>query len=252
MTITNYFTTATVLLLMLAACGAPSEEDPGDDEQPAQDHHNDDRAVEGSAPTIEVATHTECEVFQPCLIEVAIDGDPEPIVTLETGLVAGMSFDADAGVIEGRPEPGAVGDVELVVRADNGVEPYAQVSFELSVVAPTPPQELVWYRTGSDDDAGVEPAGPALVLMGGGPDVDEAFQWWNAYINGGDVVVLRTSGSDGYNDYLYHQIGAVNSVETLVVDRRSLADDPYVAYRLQRAEAIFMAGGDQATYLESW
>ena len=34
-----------------------------------------------------------------------------------------------------------------------------------------------------------------------------AFAWQRDRINGGDVVILRTSGSDGYNAYLHDDIG---------------------------------------------
>lgn len=117
---------------------------------------------------------------------------------------------------------------------------------------PDKPVGLVTYLTGSDDDADVEPAGPGVILMGGSTDVDAAFEWWKPLLAGGDVVVLRTSGSDGYNDYLYSQIGGCDSVETLMVTTASWANHPYVAWRVQHAEGIFMAGGDQATYLSHW
>lgn len=117
---------------------------------------------------------------------------------------------------------------------------------------PKPPAGLVRYLVGDDADAQVTPSGPGWILMGGGPDVDEAFMWWREQLNGGDVVVLRTSGEDGYQDYLYQQIGGVNSVETLLVTSRQLADDAYVAQRVARAEGVFIAGGDQATYTQSW
>lgn len=90
------------------------------------------------------------------------------------------------------------------------------------------------------------------MLMGGGADVDEAFAWQLGLAAGGDVVVLRTSGADGYNDYLYSDIGGVDSVETMLVTTRALADDAYVRQQLAGAEAIFLAGGDQWTYLETW
>ena len=92
----------------------------------------------------------------------------------------------------------------------------------------------------------------ALVVMGGGTDVDAAFTWQLQYMQGGDVVVLRTSGADGYNDYLFAEIGGVDSVETLMVTSEALAQDPYVAWTIAHAEAVFMAGGDQATYLNNW
>jgi cyanophycinase len=117
---------------------------------------------------------------------------------------------------------------------------------------PDPPEGLVRYVTGDEADADVAPGGPGLILMGGGADVDEAFVWWSGLVAGGDVVVLRTSGEDGYNDYLYTTIGGVDSVETLLVTSRELANDTYVADRVRRAEGLFIAGGDQATYLEAW
>lgn len=115
-----------------------------------------------------------------------------------------------------------------------------------------PPAALVRYMTGDPADRAATPTGPALILMGGGPEVDGAFDRWRAWLDGGDVVVLRTSGSDGYNDYLYEDIGGVDSVETLLVTDRALADHPYVEARLRGAEGIFLAGGDQSTYIETW
>jgi len=115
-----------------------------------------------------------------------------------------------------------------------------------------PPLGLVHYVTGNDADAEVSPAGPGLILMGGGTDVDAAFQWWKPLLSGGDVVVLRTSGADGYNDYLYTTIGGCDSVETLLVTSKQLANDAYVASRVAQAEAVFMAGGDQADYANFW
>lgn len=117
---------------------------------------------------------------------------------------------------------------------------------------PSPPPELVRYLTGRDEDAEVTPLGPGLILMGGSTEVDAAFVWWRGLIAGGDVVVIRTSGSDGYNDYLFSEIGGADSVETLLVTSRALANDPYVSDRLRRAEGVFMAGGDQSTYVDNW
>ncbi|MCO5166587.1 MAG: cyanophycinase [Planctomycetes bacterium] len=117
---------------------------------------------------------------------------------------------------------------------------------------PARPKELVSFLTGDPDDLEVAPAGPALLLMGGGRDVDHAFAWFRDQARGGDIVVLRTSGADGYNAYLYQQIGGVDSVETLLVTTRALADSPWVARRIEEAEGVFIAGGDQATYVRAW
>jgi cyanophycinase len=118
--------------------------------------------------------------------------------------------------------------------------------------SPDKPADLVTYLTGADADADVTPKGPGLILMGGGTDVDAAFAWWKPRLAGGDVVVLRASGADGYNDYLYTQIGGADSVETMMVTSKALADSDYVAWRVAHAEGIFLAGGDQAQYVDLW
>jgi cyanophycinase len=115
-----------------------------------------------------------------------------------------------------------------------------------------PPADLVVYVTGSEADAEVEVDGPAALLMGGGPEVDAGFVEWAARAAGGDVVVIRASGADGYNDYLFTDIGGFDSVETILVDDRAKANSGYVAHRLRSAEAIWIAGGDQSVYLASW
>lgn len=117
---------------------------------------------------------------------------------------------------------------------------------------PSAPTALVRFETGDPRDRDVRPSGPALILMGGGVEVDEAFEAWRTWVAGGDVVVLRTSGSDGYQDYLFTDIGGVDSVETMLVTSRALANDPYVAWRVETAEGIWLAGGDQSTYVHSW
>jgi cyanophycinase len=119
-------------------------------------------------------------------------------------------------------------------------------------VPPAPPANLDRWMTGNPADAPVTPQGPGLILMGGGVEPDAAFTWWTPLVNGGDVVVIRTSGSDGYNDYLFSEIGGVDSVETLRVDTAAFANHAYVAWRIETAEAVFMAGGDQWTYLSAW
>jgi len=63
--------------------------------------------------------------------------------------------------------------------------------------------------------ASVAPEGlPGLVLMGGGTDVDAAFKWMVAKAQGGDFVVLRSTGTDAYNEYIFEQISnkSLNSV----------------------------------------
>jgi len=116
---------------------------------------------------------------------------------------------------------------------------------------PEPPPGLTRWVAGDPADLIATPEA-GLILMGGGTDVDAAFTWQRDRIDGGDVVVLRASGADGYNDYLFSEIGGVDSVETLLVDTATLAAEPYVGWTLDHAEAIFLAGGDQAVYVAAW
>lgn len=95
------------------------------------------------------------------------------------------------------------------------------------------------------------PASPTLVLMGGGPDVDEAFKWMINKGGGGNFVILRSRGTDAYNPYVY-AMGGVSSVETIIIPSREAASDPFVIARIQGAEALFIAGGDQSDYVKFW
>lgn len=90
-----------------------------------------------------------------------------------------------------------------------------------------------------------------VALVGGSTDVDEALQWMISKATGGDVVIIRASGSTGYNDYIYG-LGTVNSVETLLINSRSKAMNQKVADRIKEAEMLFIAGGDQANYVNFW
>ena len=90
-----------------------------------------------------------------------------------------------------------------------------------------------------------------MVLAGGSTDVDEAMRWLLQRASGGDVLIIRASGSNGYNDYLFRQLGVPgpNSVETLLLNNRALSYNADVLRKVRGAEAIFFAGGDQANYV---
>lgn len=89
-----------------------------------------------------------------------------------------------------------------------------------------------------------------VCLMGGATEHNNAMIWLLQKANGGDVVVLRSSGGNGYNDYFYSQLGvAVNSVETLVISSAAGATNPYVLNKVANAEMIWFAGGDQWNYI---
>ncbi len=104
--------------------------------------------------------------------------------------------------------------------------------------------------TGSKDDVTV-PTKSGIVLVGGSTDVDEAIAWMIDRAKGGDFIILRASGSTGYNDYI-KALGDLNSVETLMIDSREKAMSTSVGKRIREAEAVFIAGGDQANYVNFW
>jgi cyanophycinase-like exopeptidase len=113
-------------------------------------------------------------------------------------------------------------------------------------------QGYVSYFTGDTTDV-VTPTSGGSVLMGGATENDNAMRWFLERAHGGDVVVIRASGSDGYNDYLYSQLGIpVNSVQTLLMPNFASAQEMYVAQQIRNAEALWMAGGDQWRYVSYW
>lgn len=113
-------------------------------------------------------------------------------------------------------------------------------------------QNYTSYFTGNINDINVAPSG-GVCLMGGASEDDNAMTWFLQQANGGDILVLRASGSDGYNDYMYSELGvSVNSVETIVFNDSSASNETYIHQKIQQAEAIWFAGGDQWNYISYW
>src|SRR3712207_5039336 len=112
------------------------------------------------------------------------------------------------------------------------------------------------YLTGNAADVVVPLAGPAHDFGGGSTDVDAALQWIIDQVRGCttcstriDVVILRSSGSNGYNDYIYAMNG-VDSVETLVITSARDSNTTAVETTVRNAEVVFFAGGDQCNYVK--
>ena len=112
-----------------------------------------------------------------------------------------------------------------------------------------------YFRVGAAQDL-VAKSTPGYALMGGGADLDEAFRWLCARAGGGDFLVLRAAGTDAYNPYIAGledgKTCKLNSVATLVIPSREAAAEPFAAEAIRHAEAIFIAGGDQANYVRFW
>lgn len=88
-------------------------------------------------------------------------------------------------------------------------------------------------------------------LMGGGNQDDDAFRFLINRSGGGDIVVLcaRCDSADATHIY---SLGNVNSVQTISFLSRKASSDPFVLEKIRHAEALFIAGGDQAKYIRYW
>jgi cyanophycinase len=129
--------------------------------------------------------------------------------------------------------------------------------------AKTPPAPTTYFRVGSGTDVGPSVAlGGGVVLMGGSTDVDAAFQWMCARAGKGDFLIIRATGTDAYNRYVQGLCPTadgkrgvtkvLNSVATQIIGSEAAANDPTIVKRINEAEAIWIAGGDQSNYINYW
>jgi cyanophycinase len=115
-----------------------------------------------------------------------------------------------------------------------------------------------YFRVGNSADFVATPSS-GIVLMGGSTDVDAAFKWMCARAGGGDFLIIRATGTDAYNPYVQSLCPTapgtgqvLNSVATQIIDSVTAANDPTIVERVRRAEAIWIAGGDQSNYINYW
>lgn len=95
----------------------------------------------------------------------------------------------------------------------------------------------------------------AVVLMGGGPEDDGAAGRFVDAAETGDVVVLRASGSlTSYPSY-FRSLAATPgpaTIQTVLTSQPQRGDQDAVLCRIGRAEALWLAGGNQWNYLGLW
>ena len=112
-----------------------------------------------------------------------------------------------------------------------------------------------YIRIGNPADLRTTPT-PGIAMMGGGSDLEEAFRWLCEKANGGDFLILRATGSDDYNPWVnklcHNKLCHLNSVATLILPNKAAALDPGAAAIIAKAEAVFIAGGDQSNYVRGW
>jgi cyanophycinase-like exopeptidase len=98
-----------------------------------------------------------------------------------------------------------------------------------------------------------------LALMGGGGSVDAAYRAIASHAGGGHIVILRAVHDDSfdpqsgdYGESFMKEWGPVTSAQTIVFHHREASYDPRVLAALRGADGIFLAGGDQANYVNYW
>ncbi len=127
-----------------------------------------------------------------------------------------------------------------------------------------PPPGLLVYRAGETGVDVTPVTRGSLVLAGGGPDNDQAMVDMVERGGRGDVVVLRMDDTQGAYAGYFLSLGA-HAVTELVFDGlagndmvtgaelqkiRTRADSVWVEQLIERAEVVFLAGGNQTKYVD--
>ncbi|MBM4212860.1 MAG: peptidase t2 asparaginase 2 [Gammaproteobacteria bacterium] len=118
--------------------------------------------------------------------------------------------------------------------------------------APASARDLLRFFVGDATLATPGRVSPGLLLMGGGDRNVDALKWFIAKAGHGHLVVLRASYTTDVADEFYHDVGGLASAETFVFKSRRAAMDWKLLASLARADAIFIAGGDQSNYVRFW
>ncbi len=92
---------------------------------------------------------------------------------------------------------------------------------------------------------------PLIFLGGGSTDQDNAMTRFLQAASGGDVTVIRASGSTGYNAYMMG-LADIHSAETYLITDRVAASNSKMNLLISNSEALFVAGGDQWNYTQFW
>jgi cyanophycinase-like exopeptidase len=216
----------------------------------------------------------------PLTVTLKVDKTSNPARYTAVYSIVGGSSGSVTGALGSTSTTRTIGYVNIAVSGNfpgtNNVAPLIDrigVAYDDLPVVLLPPQNgrpgmpsnLVTYVSGTLVQS-TKPTvgGPGVLLMGGGTEVDAAFTN-RAYpvINGGDIVVLRISGTDGYQTYLYSDLVNMlpaaqrpalqpNSVMTMIVDTPAKANSDFVVDAVAKANMIWIAGGDQSAYTQAW
>jgi beta-aspartyl-peptidase (threonine type) len=129
--------------------------------------------------------------------------------------------------------------------------------FAIAGASPAVAADFDYHLVGNAADVQPTHTEGALMLMGGGGSVDDAFRWFMKKAGGGDIVVLKASDGkppegDGYGEYLHEKLGGCDSVETITFYNREASNDAKVLQIIGNADGIFLGGGAQGRYVDYW
>jgi len=63
---------------------------------------------------------------------------------------------------------------------------------------------------------------------------------------------IHTTGTDAYNPYIQKLCPQMDSIETIIITSVEGANSSYVGKQIRNAESLWIAGGDQSTYVKLW
>ena len=124
-----------------------------------------------------------------------------------------------------------------------------------------------YARVAVDKNLGSSDVGPnhamygGTALEGGGTDIAEVYTWMADHGGNGDFLMIGSASSTSgnyYNNPVKSLLGTtkVNSISTLMVysdfSTMSPTNQKAVLDKIVHAEAIFILGGDQSTYVNLW
>ncbi|MFC7620346.1 putative Ig domain-containing protein [Microlunatus sp. GCM10028923] len=115
---------------------------------------------EQQAPRLTGGTEARFTVGQPGAYTPKVAGRPAPTVTAK-GMPEGLVLDPRTGVITGTPKPGTEGEHEVILTADNGIEPDATLKITVAI----DPAPITSFELEAPDRAR---AGEKLKITGGG------------------------------------------------------------------------------------
>ena len=122
----------------------------------------------------------------------------------------------------------------------------------LALAAPATAADYGHYLIGDTALPTPGPVQPGLLLMGGGDRNHDALRWFMDKAGHGHIVVLRASQGGQIGDEFFNEVGGIQSAETFVFRDREAAYDPEILKALERADGIFIAGGNQSRYVRYW